>query len=471
MLDISQPQSQPGPGGPTAVSDRSLSLWQRASGLEWGAYGRQALDVWKGVASLSWSTAWLAIFSLAIILFAQSFNGRTVTIETITVPKQLQDDGFTPDVAARRLRDAINDFSKMKKKTSMKDARIQLHGEEADIVVPGVGLSLDAVVSTMRRFFHDEGRQVISGDLILAGTQARLRLRVNGTAFYNSEEPVELSEVDKLFETAAQKIIWRIEPYLMASAAYGTEPDRAFELADQIIREGLSPDENVSRAYNLEAVIYQDRGKYDEALGAVKGALDHPANWAVAAVARNTRGSILFSQSEQLRVQAEPEQDKTKHLMLINQSDELRAKAKQDFEAAIFYDPFYVLAYTNLGIVLHAPGPQHDDGAVHLVYDLAKLIPINNAPDFCALANALSDLHRNDEARKEFEQAKKIDPTLVNTSTDAGTVHCSVSPPGGLNAPSTSAAGQLALASDAGQEPPVPVPNIPSTAIRPGTSY
>lgn len=473
MLDLPQAQSRPGAVSPTDISDPSTGLWRRACGLEWGAYSRQALDIWKGIAGLTWSTAWLAVLSLAFILFVQSFNGRTVTIEAITVPKQLQENGFTADVAAHRLRDTINDFSKMKKKTGMKDARVQLHGEDADVVVPGVGLSLDAVVATMRRFFHNDSRQVISGDLTLVGTQARLRLRFNGTMFYDSPEPVDLGQVDKLFDAAAQKIIWKIEPFLIASAAYATEPNKAFELADQIIRESSSPDEDVSWAHNLQAVIYQDDGRYEKALEAVKSAVDHPANWEVAAVARNTKGSILFSQSDELRAKAEKEQDKSKRSILLSKSDQLRAEAKQEFEAAIFYNPSYVLAYTNLGIVLHASGPQRDDAAVQIIYDLAKALPINNAMDACTLANALSDLRRNAEAREKSELAKKLAPGMVNTSSDGGIVRCTAARSDALIAiPSTSVASQLTLAtSELGREPPTP--NVPSTAIstRPGTSF
>ena len=51
-----------------------------------------------------------AVIAVAVVLvfLVQGVAGRTIYIEPISVPKKLADEGYGPDVAARRLQDAIN---------------------------------------------------------------------------------------------------------------------------------------------------------------------------------------------------------------------------------------------------------------------------------------------------------------------------------------------------------------------------
>lgn len=214
--------------------DYFASAWTRLRSRDWKRAAKAALQFWKELSSFIWSLIWLAIAVLIAVLLIEGLTGRMVAIEPITVPKRLEENGFTAQVAAQRLRDALNGFAKTVR-THMKNPKIQLHGEELNIVVPAVGLSLDAIVAMMRTFFHSDYRKNISGDLIISGTKLWLRLRLNGMQFYNSTEGGDPDNPDQLFDAAAQAVLGKTYPYIVASDLYYRDPAKALEMAERII--------------------------------------------------------------------------------------------------------------------------------------------------------------------------------------------------------------------------------------------
>ena len=55
----------------------------------------------------------LAILAAGFVLYIlyQSVTQKVISIAPISVPKELADDAYTPDVAAERLQDALNNMS------------------------------------------------------------------------------------------------------------------------------------------------------------------------------------------------------------------------------------------------------------------------------------------------------------------------------------------------------------------------
>lgn len=388
MLDVLPTQSQAGASSVKAIQSFAATLWKRVRRLDYRGCINTAAVLWKSLIGVARSAAWLVPVILFVALFIQSLNWRPLIIEGITVPDQLQKNGFTPEVASQRLYDALEDFIDKKKKTSMRIPDIRLHGNEPNIVVPGVGLSLDAIVVAMRRFVHRDDRRVISGDLTVSGGKIWLRLRLNGAVFYDSKEGTSLDDVDQLFEAAAQDIVWKTTPYLIASAAYSTDPDKALEMIEQITAHERPGDENISRAYNLKAMIYCDRKQYDDAMTAVERALKFDPGLAVA---HNTKGLILF------------DQENYEH-------------AKDEFQSAIDNDPNYTLAYINLGLDLRK---LHDDKGAASAYQAALKFEPNNAKALHYLAEALRALGRADQLA--MLPATGLIPT-INQPAEAGVI-------------------------------------------------
>ena len=80
-------------------------------------------------------------------------------IAPIAVPRTLAEAGYTADVAAQRLHDALN---KVVEVASEKGPRVALQADLPNVVVPGVGLSLETIAADIRALFHITGRWNIS---------------------------------------------------------------------------------------------------------------------------------------------------------------------------------------------------------------------------------------------------------------------------------------------------------------------
>jgi len=366
MVGVLPTRSAAGAWSAKTIQSYLATLWKRTQRVDYRGCIDTAAVLLNGLIGVARTAAWLLPLLVFVGLLVESLNSRTLIIEGITVPEQLQKNGFTPEVASQRLYDVLEDFVETKKKTSMRSPDIRLHGSEPNFVVPGVGLSLDAVAATLRRFVHRDDHRVISGDLTVSGGKVWLRLRLNRAVFYDSKEGTSLDDVDRLFKAAAQDIIWRTSPYLLASATYATDPDKALEMVNKITAQERSGDENISRAYNLKAMIYRDRHQNSDALNAVKKALEFDPGLAVA---HNTMGSILFEEKNY-------------------------EQAKVEYKAAIDNDRNYTLAYINLAIDLHA---LHDDGGAEMAYRAALKLDPNNAKAARYLAETLRALGREDE--------------------------------------------------------------------------
>jgi hypothetical protein len=176
----------------------------------------------KTCSSTTMSLIWIIPAILIIIFVAQNISGNVVTIEPISVPKAFSENGYTPEVASHRLRDAINRFSKSAG-SSIQNPNIALRGEVPDIIVPKIDLSLDTIISSVRRLLHYGHRRDISGEFTIRGKLAWLRLRVDGEEIYTSQSGFDPESPDELLAAAASAVVDNIQPYLIASALYASD--------------------------------------------------------------------------------------------------------------------------------------------------------------------------------------------------------------------------------------------------------
>jgi hypothetical protein len=84
---------------------------------------------------------WIAACILIAIYVARDLSSDLVAIEPISVPKTFSESGYTPEVAGRRLRDALNDYA-IKANTWMQGPSVVPRDELPNIVVPKLDLSL-----------------------------------------------------------------------------------------------------------------------------------------------------------------------------------------------------------------------------------------------------------------------------------------------------------------------------------------
>jgi tetratricopeptide (TPR) repeat protein len=416
------------------------------------------------------------------ILVVQELSRDLVTIEPISVPRTFADNGFTPEVASHRLLDAIGNFPRTitanssrqidDLPSSMQILNITPRDELQDFVVPTIGLSLNAIVSSIRSVLHSASGQSISGEIILHDNLAWLRLRVDGQPVFTSATGVAPENLDQLLASAAPAVIEKIKPYLAAVALYHDHPAEAVEKAQDIIDRVTASDvnarlketdANVEWSYILMGRYHGDRRDYVQAEKYLRKAIAlNWSNW----TAHADLGNILRDQgnlNEAIRqfdrsISINPASAAVHN----NLGNVLSEKAKSDgkfddaiaeYRRAIDLDRKYSLPHNNLGLVLHQQGkpdeaiaeyrraiaidPKYAKAHLNLgnvLHDRADNVgaaaeyrrAVDSDPKYAPahydLAIALHAQHKLDDAIAEYQRAIEIDPKYVLAHNNLGNV-------------------------------------------------
>jgi Flp pilus assembly protein TadD len=361
---------------------------------------------------------WAVIVLCVVVVVVQGLLRRTVVIETISVPRRLEHNGFTGEVAAKRLRDAV--VSRIKTlKTHMKAPDVRLLGDEPTIVVPAIGVSLDSIVAMMRTFFYSSYRRNISGDLTLSANKLWLRLRLNGQLFYVSPGSDNSDAPDQLFDAAAQRIVERSFPYLYASDLYYKDPEKALEAAKDGIAELSPSDEEVPWLYNLEGLVYLHKNWLENATMVVNEALKLNSHLPIVHL---TMAAIFDQLNNRRQAIAECRRaislDPNYPEAHMNMGEFLKGRGRSDLAKAEFKlaidesrevvdaDPKNVPAHNDLGIALMQNGQIQD-----AIAEFRKSLSIdeNNVPALDELGVALARNGKKRLAIDEFQKALSID--------------------------------------------------------------
>ena len=394
-----------------------------------------------------------ALVVLVVLLIVYQGLTRHVTVvDTITVPKVLADRGYSQDVAAQRLRDALARFSApLKTAITTADAttsEVALHAEQPDIVVPTVGISLDAVMSLLRSLLRSTRSQSMGGELTIDDGKLWLRLRLNGVEFYRSKQGVDPENPDAVFTAAVPEIMRKISPYLLAQSLYNSKKlDEAFDLTKWITTNLPQDDWNVAYAYNLRGVILTLRKQYPAAEEELRKAMQANSKFdqphvSLGDLRRETNKLPEAIAEYREALQLNPD-DPLAHnqlgIALGNSGQEPDALA--EFREAARIAPTRALYHNNIGVALHR---LKDDDAAVLEYQEAielsadyslprenlvvilgarkdfagivtqakQLIRIdpNNGHAYSQLASALVELGQNDDAIVKYREAVRLDP-------------------------------------------------------------
>ena len=303
---------------------------------------RRTLLLWKALSSFTLTlSATIAVIVVATLL-TQELTRQTVAIEPISVPKELAEKGYAPDVAARRLRDAVNTFV-ARAQTSVAGPEIALKGDVPDIVVPTVGISIDSIARAMRGFLRMNRHRGISGEFTIADGQLWLRLRLDGRQFYSSKAGGAVERPDELLAAAVLPMFKEVQPFTAASYLYKYKRDseEALKIAQKVTARSPAPDQSVVNFYFLESWILGDRRNYTEASLAGKQALRLAPR---SAPAHNVLGALLSNQHKFEQAMAEyrevlridfKQSDTHANIGLILQAQHRYEEAAAEFRTAI----------------------------------------------------------------------------------------------------------------------------------------
>jgi tetratricopeptide (TPR) repeat protein len=362
------------------------NLWRRTK-----LFGKQAFAVAATLSSML-----VAVWILTVLIQA-AFQRNTIDLGAINVPKKLADDGFSTDIATRRLRDAIKDLHG-KASTTMAKADTDGGPDLSGITIPGAGISLQSIAASLRSLLPENWRHEVSGEFTMSGTELFLRLRLNRNVVF--DETVETATNPKvvtvLINRAAFRVVEKTQPFIAASALYSDKKfDEAGAKADEIIRSGpeIGDGESVNRAYNLKGVISRDKGRTDEAVTFFRKAPSFAA-------AHSNLGLLLHGLGK-------PEEAEAAH------------------REAIRLDPNYTPAHNNLGTLLHARGRLEEAGAAYreaIRLDPRAAPPHNNLGWLVhsILVWLPHDKGKPEEAEAAYREAIRLDPNYVLAHINLG---------------------------------------------------
>jgi len=438
--------------------DANLTKSPQQQRWGWVAHARsrlKAMFTWKGVGVViraclvgASRAGWAVAGIVLLAAFVQSMTSEIISVDSISVPRTFSESGFSSEVASQRLRDALTRFAQ-RTGSRMQGPHVALASELPKITVPKVDISLDTVTALLRKLFHLGNTRNITGEFVLQGETVWLRLRKDGQEIFTGKTTgFDLAKLDSVLDAAAPSIVQDIRPYLIASAAYVENPDRAFEMADEIVTRLPSSDINVQWSLVLQGKYYLDRREAGRAEIYLRNAIrlnsKNPAAHYSLAVALEQQNKINDAISEYRRTIELQPSDALAHNnlgVLLQKQNQIDA-AIAEYRRAIAWDPLYAASHNNLGSALREKGQLHEavaryrraieiDGKYTKArYNLGVILKEQRKSDEAAaefrhaiesdpndvlvrigLARTLLDLKRVDEAIKEYELIIGIDPS------------------------------------------------------------
>jgi superkiller protein 3 len=360
----------------------------------------------------------VGLAGLFIWLIVQDLMRDVVTIEPISVPTKLSENGYTSEVAGHRLRDALNSYVSQSRTGPFAgdsflnlDLNMANRDELPDFVVPQLGLSLNAIVSSIRSVLHYKSGTTISGEII-GQDKFALRIRIDGEHVFDGSDA---ASPDEMMTDAAAAILEKIKPSLNAIVLYTSKREQSLLKADEIIARLKVSDANVQWAYVIKGNDLLDRGDFTEAEKMFRKAIS--LNWSnpqphiQLGLALKGEGKFDEAVKQFQRVLGiDPKSAKAYDNIgaaLVRKADLAKVPPDQAIAAyrrAIEVDPSYSLAYNNLGLVLYQHG-NPDAAIVH--YTQAIQVDPKYLFAHWNLAYALEHQGKYDLAIGEYREAIK----------------------------------------------------------------
>jgi hypothetical protein len=246
-------------GGATVFA--KLHVWlERIRSHSFWANVTSPRTIWHGIVFLfGWiytliaKLPWVIAVVVVTIIGVQGWTQHATVVNPISVPKDLADRGYTPEVAGQRLRDAISGYS-AGAQSHMQVPEIAMHGDLPSIVVPTVGISLDAIISSIRTVLHSTRSGTIGGEITARENHLWLRLRLDGKEIYASKTGADVDKPDDLFAGAVQDVLANIDPVFVAVTLRREDPDRALKFVDEMIAKLPEGNADLPFFYNTAAI-------------------------------------------------------------------------------------------------------------------------------------------------------------------------------------------------------------------------
>jgi tetratricopeptide (TPR) repeat protein len=373
---------------------------------------------------------WVAVAALALlILYVGVRRLRDVLIiDPIAVPKRYAEAGLTPEVVADRIRDTLRQIEADVKEDAALHDRIALRNDEAesmpDIAIPGTSNTLRTVVEMTRELFGIYPKHV-SGEIIqpLSLSQngvTRISIVIRVTQGQNQSQPIKLDslesgDTDLLARSAAEMILRRVNPILLAVYSLSKDSATAVAIAEEVKEDPSSDFHRKAEAHNVLGLALLTQHKYDEAILNYRMAVKHDPQWSTpysnlgAALVWVGRYEEAIAKSREA-LALEPKNKYAYNnwagaLVEVKRYDEAIAKLRK----AIGIDPKFAQGYSNLCATLNGTG-KYDQAIIEC--KTAVALNPKLAIAYSHWGVALFGQKKYEEAITKFREAVALDPKL-----------------------------------------------------------
>jgi tetratricopeptide (TPR) repeat protein len=227
---------------------------------------------------LAWVVSLLLLGFLIALIFAfwREVRNDTVFLESIEVPRELDQQGFHPGVVAAHL---LDEAVAMQTRGSGWRRRRPLENVAAvaDMQAPGGYLSIRNIVKSVRAMLGRPATR-ISGDITHNSAGYLLRLRVGGRVIEAVGGPhTPAPDIDRLIHDGAQDLLQAVDPFALASYFFnGPEAGTAAPNTMRLVQAVLRADHVEDRAWALSlwGSVLLGQGHEEEAMEKYRAALD-----------------------------------------------------------------------------------------------------------------------------------------------------------------------------------------------------
>ena len=356
---------------------RSHAFWVKVTRPH--AIWQATLFLFGWIYTLVVKLPWVIVVVVIGAIVIQGLFEHATVIDPISVPKALADRGYTSEVAGRRLRDAVAKYISKVHLASRQSPEIALHGDLPSIVVPTIGISLDAIVSSICTLLRSTRSRSMGGEITADGNKLWLRLRLDGREFYASQTGADLDKPDDLFTAAVQDVVAVIGPSFVAVTLSRQDPDRALAFVNETIAKLPVSDEELPWLYNARGMIFRRRGDIPAAIDLVQAAL-------------KLNGRLAASHID---------------LGVIYIDQRKNEAAAEEFRKATALEPNLALAHNDYAAALNLLHQyQEAEAEIDKALKLDKNLPY--AHD--TRGEILRDAGRREEAIAEFKEALRLKP-------------------------------------------------------------
>lgn len=252
----------------------------------WNKIDPKKTDSWlAAVLGIFLRSAGILLLVFAILIIWRMLQDNGFALQAFSVPKNLEENGFSGSIAAFRLQDAIQTLKDEAASVKRDDLNVGNADANAsmNIQVMGVEVSLSSIAYQLRQILGRPQKR-ITGEFVRSGNQLSLLLRMSGYPNARFElvcaPDTEESSANALVRLAAEKIMERIDPYRLAVVYFRRKNHiGAIDLARAIIKD--RPEERIW-AYHVWGNTLYEQNRLEEAAAKFKRATELDSTFSLA---------------------------------------------------------------------------------------------------------------------------------------------------------------------------------------------